>query len=113
MLQAMLNAMHGAMQIKTNSYNKKKIDNALTAERLARSVSPHEKPSSAEKQFLAELLETFGRWNPKFAKAELANWGRWWWTRFRTCPDKTRWVLADICSMIREGKITEDPGKAA
>jgi len=52
-------------------------------------------------------------WQPTLAVAELANWGGWWRNRFRDDPDKARRVLADIASLIREGRITDNAGAAA
>ena len=46
-------------------------------------------------------------------RTELANWGGWWRNRFRENPAKSRAILAELRSMIREGRITGNPGAAA
>jgi hypothetical protein len=67
----------------------------------------------AEKSFLADVKEMLDLWHPGLAKTELANWGGWWRNRFRENPDKARRVLADVASLIREHRITENAGAAA
>ena len=104
------------MQSKSKSKSEEsgdKIFNALNAERSTLSVSPRKSSAGAEKQFLVELKEAFTAWQPKLAAAELVNWGGWWRNRFRENPDKARRVLADIASLIREGRITDNAGAAA
>jgi hypothetical protein len=86
---------------------------AFNVERLTRTVSPHEKASTEETRFLAELAEAFARWSPTAASQELTNWGGWWRKAFRSSPDKAGRVLAEINSMIRERRILKSPGRAA
>ena len=77
------------------------------------SASPLKKESELEQQFLAEVLETIATWSPKEGSQELVNWGGWWRNRFREDADKTRRIVAEIASMIREHRITGSPGAAA
>jgi hypothetical protein len=51
--------------------------------------------------------------SPAVAKRELGNWGGWWRNRFRESPDKATRVLAEVRSMIREGRVRQNPGAAA
>ena len=104
------------MQIKSKSKseNMKEIERALNeAERLTLSVSAHEKSPGAEKDFLGDVKAALEAWGPERAEAELTNWGGWWRKRFRESPDKARRVLAEIRSMVREGRILSNPGAAA
>ena len=66
-----------------------------------------------EGTFLAELFAALKSYNPAQAKAEMTNWGGWWRIAYRTNPDKSRRVLADLSNMISEGRITSNPGAAA
>ena len=71
-------------------------------------------PKAAEERlFLAELLTSLRRFDPKLASAELTNWGGWWRNAFRTNPAKTRRVLAELTSMITEHRVHSNPGAAA
>lgn len=115
---------HGAAQMPAQmraqcerNADKIKIKNkeslAFNAERLTLSVSTRKAGAGPEKEFLAEVSETFAKTSPKTAKAELVNWGGWWRNRFREDPAKARRVLAEIHSMIKEHRILDNPGAAA
>ncbi len=66
-----------------------------------------------EGTFLAELFAALKSYNPAQAKAEMTNWGGWWRVAYRTNPDKSRRVLADLSNMISERRINSNPGAAA
>ena len=71
-------------------------------------------PKAAEERlFLADLLTSLRRFDPKLASAELTNWGGWWRNAFRSNPAKTRRVLAELSSMIAEHRVHTNPGAAA
>jgi len=71
-------------------------------------------PNSAEERlFLVSLNNVLRRYSPDLAKTEMTNWGGWWRNAFRTSPDKTRRVLADLNNMISERRIISNPGAAA
>ena len=90
------------------------VHNALNdAERLPRSGSPRKDSASLEKDFMEDVKATMEGFSPKFASAELENWGGWWRNRFRESPDKARRVLAEIHSMVKERRIQTNPGAAA
>ncbi len=104
------------MQIKSKSESKTEstVHNTLNeAERLTFSGSARKESSGVENDFLEEVRETMAAFTPDTARTELANWGGWWRKRFRESPDKARRVLADIRSMVRERRITKNPGAAA
>ena len=67
----------------------------------------------AEKEFLSDVADMFKLWAPAFATEELRNWGGWWRNRFREQPAKARRMVGELASMIREGRITDNPGSAA
>ena len=71
------------------------------------------KEAAEERHFLAGLHTALRRYNPALAKAEMTNWGGWWRNAYRTNPDKSRRVLAEISSMITEHRINSNPGAAA
>jgi len=52
-------------------------------------------------------------WSPAFAQDELANWGGWWRNRFREKPGKAQRLVAELRGMIREGRVSGNPGAAA
>ncbi len=52
-------------------------------------------------------------WSPAFAKDELANWGGWWRNRYREQPAKAQRLIAELRGMIREGRVSGNPGAAA
>ena len=83
------------------------------AELLQCSGSQPPEDSGAEKELMTELLATLQAYNGKLAAKELTNWGGWWRNRFRENPAKTRRVLAEIKSMIRERRMRRNPGAAA
>ena len=65
-----------------------------------------------ENQFLEDLQNTLTTFSPKAASWESKNWGGWWRNRYREDPDKARRVLAELASMIKEGRIKRNPGAA-
>ena len=65
-----------------------------------------------EAAFLREVAALCESWRKGSAKKELANWGGWWRSRFREDPDNCRAILADIASMLREGRLAGPPGPA-
>ena len=83
------------------------------AERSTLSPSAHEKQSSGETDFMRTLQETLERHSPATAESELTNWGGWWRNRFRQDPAKAARVLAELGSMVKEGRIQKNPGAAA
>jgi hypothetical protein len=104
--------------INSNSSSKSKQDSTVhntlnEAERLTFSGSARKESSGVENDFLEEVSQTMAAFTPDAARTELANWGGWWRNRFRESPDKARRVLADIRSMVRERRITQNPGAAA
>ena len=86
---------------------------AFNDERLTCTVSPLEKSSGKEKTFLGEVKEMLLLWSPAFAKDELANWGGWWRNRYREKPAKAQRLIAELRGMIREGRVSGNPGAAA
>jgi hypothetical protein len=98
---------------KSDSTVQKTVHNAFNAERLTCSVSAHEKPSTKEQNFLREVKEVLHLWSPAFAENEMQNYGGWWRNRFRESARKSARVLAEIRSMIREGRVSGNPGAAA
>ena len=106
-------AMHSKVNSKVQDKQESTILNTFNAERLTFIVSAQEKSAQGEKEFLKEVEETFARCSPKAANDELTNWGGWWRNRFRENAAKARIVLADLASMIREGRILTNPGAAA
>lgn len=90
-------------------------DRALNAsERLPRTVLARKGESpQKEKQFLGDVREAFSASSGDTAAKELRDWGGWWRNRYRENPGKAGRVLADIRSLIREGKILSNPGAAA
>ena len=62
---------------------------------------------------MGEVREVFQRSHPGLAEAELANWGGWWRNRYRENAAKARRVLAEIGAMIKERRVTANPGAAA
>jgi len=105
--------MASTVNSKVNSTVQTSTLNTFNAERLTFIVSAQEKSVQGEKEFLKEVEETFARWSTKFAAEELTNWGGWWRNRYREKAAKARTVLADLASMIREGRVTGNPGAAA
>ena len=88
-------------------------DQTVNAERLPRSGSPRGQEARGEADFMAELREVCETWRAGSSQAELANWGGWWRNRYREDPGKMRRVLADVRSLVKEGRIMESPGAAA
>ena len=68
---------------------------------------------AGETDFMRRLQETLGRHSPATAESELTNWGGWWRNRFRQDPAKAARVLAELGSMVKEGRIQKNPGAAA
>ena len=62
---------------------------------------------------MAEVLETFSTFGPRVSKNEITNWGGWWRNRYREDKGKARRVLAEVASMVREGRVHKNPGAAA
>ena len=62
---------------------------------------------------MAKLVGVLERCGPKLMGKELANWGGWWRNRYREDAGKAERVLAEIGSMIREGRVLRNPGAAA
>ena len=106
-------AMLSKSKSKSKSTVQKTVHNTFNAERLTCSVSAQEKGSTKEQPFLREVKEVLHLWSPAFAQNELDNYGGWWRNRFRENPGKSGRVLAEIRSMIREGRISGNPGAAA
>jgi hypothetical protein len=71
------------------------------------------KKKQGENGFLEELTRTFALYNPKQAEKEMVNWGGRWRLRHRENTEKAWRVLNEVRSMIKEGKITSNPGAAA
>jgi len=111
--QAIAEPMQSKSKSKSKSRVKSTVHNTFNAERLTCSVSAHEKGSTKEQPFLREVKEVLHLWSPAFAQNELDNYGGWWRNRFRENPGKSGRVLAEIRSMIREGRISGNPGAAA
>ena len=109
----MATPMQSKSKSKSKSRVKSTVHNTFNAERLTCSVSAQEKGSTKEQPFLREVKEVLHLWSPAFAQNELDNYGGWWRNRFRENPGKSGRVLAEIRSMIREGRISGNPGAAA
>ncbi len=62
---------------------------------------------------MRDLQETLELHNPATAESELTNWGGWWRNRFRQNPAKAVRLLAEMRSMVKEGRIHKNPGAAA
>jgi hypothetical protein len=104
------------MQIRSKSKSKsttKSTFNALNAERSTLIVSAHDKASEQEQSFVREVCAMLKLWSPQFAQDELANWGGWWRNRVREKPAKARRLVAELAGMIREHRVTDNPGAAA
>jgi hypothetical protein len=84
------------------------------AERLTFSPSARQASApSPEQEYLADVAAVMALASPIAAEKELDNWGGWWRNRYRENPDKSRRVLAEVRSMIRERRVTTNPGAAA
>ena len=83
------------------------------AERLTRSVAAPSKRREGETEFRGEVAEVCELWQKGSSRLELENWGGWWRNRYRENPDKARRILAEVASMLREGRILKNPGAAA
>jgi hypothetical protein len=100
--------------INSNSDSTSTVHNAVNLnDHLVRIGSLPKGRGKAEKEFLSDVADMFKLWAPGFATEELQNWGGWWRNRFREQPAKARRMVGELASMIREGRITDNPGSAA
>ena len=82
-------------------------------ERLMLSVSTHNEAAPGESEFFEKLERVLKPTGKRQAGLELTNWGGWWRNRFRAQPDKARRVLAEVHSMLKEGRVRKNAGAAA
>ena len=101
-----------ALPFEHDKKEKRRVLTRSAAERSTLSAKAGAVGNKPAAQFLDEVRGLFPG-NPKRADTELANWGGWWTNRFRENPDKARRVLAEVASMVRERRITSNPGAAA
>lgn len=88
-------------------------ENPLSVQRVTALKKTALKKKGGAKVLLEDVARVFTRYSPNEARTELLNWGGWWTNRYREDPDKTWRVLAEVGSMITEGKIEKGPGKTA
>jgi hypothetical protein len=62
---------------------------------------------------MEDFKQALARYNPKQAEKEMINWGGRWLNRFRQDSSKAQRVLDELGNMVKEGKITSNPGAAA
>ena len=68
---------------------------------------------AGEPSFMGDVLRLFEQCGPQVQEKEMTNWGGWWRNRYREDAGKAKRVLAEVRSMLREGKIRRNPGAAA
>ena len=68
---------------------------------------------SGENGFLEDLARTLAQYDPKKAEQEMVNWGGRWRNRYREDMTKAWRVLAELRSMVKEGRIESNAGAAA
>jgi hypothetical protein len=102
-------------------YNKDKVQvqvhnststQRLSAERSVRSAQKALPVRRGERSFLEDVAALWPAGSGS-ARRELWNWGGWWRLRFREDPDKAQRVLAEVRSMVKERRVTTNPGAAA
>ncbi len=97
-------------QIKRQIKKERDIESCLTDEQLICSAAMD--GNGKETEFMSELRATLERFDEKKAHVELETWGGWWRNRFRENADKARRVLAELRSMVAEGRVKRNAGAA-